>query len=256
MAARPPSGPEVADVAIVGGGIAGLAAAWALVRETARAPPRVVVLEQARRLGGNVRTERLGPYLFEGGPDVMVSTKPAGVALCRELGLADELVAATPGAIGIVHRGRVVGLPDGPVLVAPTRSGPLVRSRLLSPMGKLRLLAERLVPVRRGAGDESVESFVRRRFGREAYERLAEPLLGGLFAADARTLSAARALPQLVALERSGTSVARGLRERQVSPGPPLVSLRSGLGSLIDALARALPAGAVRTGVEVVAVGR
>ncbi len=180
------------DVAIVGGGISGLAAAFRLRAHRGSAGPfSVRLFEACDRLGGTIRTERIkaeqqGDCVCEAGPDSMVTTKPAAIELCRELGLGDALVEARSAeAFSVVHDQRLHPLPAGFRLIAPTERWPLLRSGLFSWPGKLRMLRESRVKVRDDAADESVESFVVRRFGREAFERVAEPVLGGLFVADA-----------------------------------------------------------------------
>ena len=237
-------------MAIVGGGISGLAAAFRLsVQRDSTGPLSVRLFEAGDRLGGTIQTERVeaeqrGECVCEAGPDSMVTIKPAAIDLCRELGLGDALVPPRSAeAFSVVHEGRLHQLPEGLRLVAPTERLPLVRSDLFTWPGKLRMLRESRVKVNDGlASDESVESFVVRRFGREAFERVAEPVLGGLFVADASELSAARTLGPFVELERQYGSVLRGLRDTsRASSSPAQLTLGRGLGSLVERLSERIP---------------
>jgi oxygen-dependent protoporphyrinogen oxidase len=241
----------VCRVAIVGGGISGLAAAHRLL-ELARdenRPLRVKLLEQQERVGGPLCTIRDGDLLLEAGPDQLVTHKLAGLDLCRRLGLGGDLVdiLGKRFAPGVLHRGRPVQLPEGFAMLAPTRLGPFLRSGLFSWRGKVRVAAERFVPRRRATGDESLSSFVTRRFGKELLDRVAEPILAGIFTADADRMSMEMALPRFAALERSYGSVTGGMNRAQREAGPTrrlrragLVSLKRGFGSLVDRLVERL----------------
>lgn len=240
------------DVVIVGAGIAGLAAAWEL-RQRGVAP---VVLEQSTRAGGVIVTERRDGLVIDGGPDALLLQKPAAVALCRELGLADRLVHTLPPRTAFVlRRGRLVPLPEASFLGLPTRMRPFVTSPLFSWHGKARMAMEWL---RRPStpDDESIASFIGRRFGREAVDYLAEPLLAGIHAGDVEQLSVHALFPRLVALETEHGSVLRGLRAAPVarSPHGAFASLPRGVGELPEALARALGAGTVRYGARVMQI--
>jgi len=262
---------RVIDVAIIGGGISGLAAAHRLnLLGGSGRPPSVRLFEASDRLGGQVQTELRGDWLFEAGPDAMVTAKGSAIDLCRELGLGDDLVAPRgASSFAVVRDQRLHPLPAGFQLIAPTELRPLLQSRLFSLRGKLRMLLEPWVSARaKGvqAEDESVESFVVRRFGREVYDRVAEPVLGGLFVADATALSAARALQFFVGLERQSGSVLRGLRASSAAakaegrgPGnaaPVQLTLKRGLGSLIQRLAEVLPPNWLRLGCAAKSIGR
>ncbi len=239
------------DVAIVGGGISGLVAAFRLrAHEESTGPLSVRLFEACDRLGGTIQTERIEAEhsqdcLCEAGPDSMVATKPAAIELCRELGLGAALVEPRSAeAFSVVRHQRLHPLPRGFRLIAPTERWPLLRSGLFSWPGKLRMLRESRVKVSDElAADESVESFVARRFGREVFERVAEPVLGGLFVADATTLSATRTLGPFVELERRHGSVLRGLRDSsRPSSSPAQLTLEPGLGSLVERLSERIPA--------------
>lgn len=255
-------------VIVVGGGIAGLSAAYHLLAG-ARAqglPVACTLIEAERRLGGKIITERLDGQLVEGGPDSYLARKPGARRLAARLGLAGDLVGTDPGAqrTYVLHRGSLEPLPEGMMLVAPTRLGPFLHSRLLSPWGKLRLGLDLLMPPSSRQGDQSIADFVGRRLGREALTRLAEPLLAGIYAGDARDLSLLATFPQLKELEQRHGSLLRGLvamrrSGARLGPGsgppgaahpgdspalPPPASLfetlRGGLGQLVDATAAAL----------------
>lgn len=256
-------------VVVVGGGVSGLAAAHRLIETAgpAHVAPQVTVLEAAPRLGGQVWTERRDGFLFETGADTLLAQKPAGVALCRRLGLESALddLSARHAGTQILHRGRLLRVPEGFLMMAPTRLGPFLGSPLFSWRGKARTLAEPLVR-RRAAGvdDESLSSFVLRRFGREALERVAEPVVAGLYTADADRLSLRMTMPRFLDLEATHGSVTRGLRDAMKARAPRpfghgtggggFYALKGGLGTMIDALAARLPAGSTRTGARAVAL--
>jgi protoporphyrinogen/coproporphyrinogen III oxidase len=266
----------VPRVAIMGAGIGGLAAAYRL-RQLAEAQGRaleVVVLEQGDRAGGSLSTESHEGTLLERGPDSLVTHKPAAIALCEELGLGARLVYPPAAQTDILWNGRLVPVPDGFALLAPTRLASVLTSPLLSWRGKLRLLrgpatargALRSAPTTAGENpvdDESVASFVRRRFGSEVLERLAEPIVGGIYMADVERLSVAASFPRLLAMERAAGGPPPAVWQRAFhrprsggaaapAPKPPVALLTGGLGQIVDALLAHLPAGALRlsTGVE------
>ena len=234
-----------AHVVIIGGGIAGLAAMEQLSTESPAL--RVTLLEARERVGGHIRTDREEGFIMEAGPDVFLAAKPAAVALCRKLGIADQIVGTNPRAKGsfVMQRGRLVRVPDGMSGLVPARIAPFVATRLLSPGGKLRVGLEYFLAARNSDEDESMEHFVVRRLGREMYDRLLEPLLSGIFAGDGRTLSIAAAFPQLLDQERRHGGLLRGVlagRRRPEQGGAPnrapmgLVSLKRGLGDLVQSL--------------------
>ncbi len=234
-------------VLVLGGGIAGLAAAW----ECHRQALPVTVLEAQGRAGGVIRTEVAGAFVLDTGPDSFLISKPGGITLCRELGIEGQLISMQPPRGASILRGDTLhALPDGGAFGIATSPGPFLRSTLLSPRGKLRVALEPLVPRRRDGADESAAAFFRRRFGAEAAARIAQPLLGGIHAGDLERLSAGAVLPQLAAVERQGRSVLRALRRQaqQAVPGGAFRSFAGGMVTLVDALMAALPAGTVRLG--------
>ena len=232
------------DVAIVGGGITGLTAAYELTRRGVS----VAVFESSSRAGGLIRTERTNGFTIEAGPDALLVTKPAGLQLVRALGLeADVQHVRTPGAFVLRGR-RLYRLPSPSQLGLPLTWRALARYDLLPWRARLRLALEPRVPRRSTDEDESVASFFRRRCGPETVDLIAQPLLGGIHAGDIEQLSMQSLFPRLIELERTQGSVlgkkvtATFLRERAGQPSvSPFASLRGGMSTLVDALVRALP---------------
>jgi oxygen-dependent protoporphyrinogen oxidase len=245
----------VLDVIVVGAGITGLAAAYELERRNRS----VRVLESSSRAGGVIVTERFDGWVLDGGPDALLVQKPAGVELCRELGLGSRLVSTLPPRTAYVLRGgRLHPLPEGSFLGLPVTARALVRSSLFTAAGKLRMACEPLVARRAAADDESIADFVRRRFGREAADYLADPLLAGIHAGDADRLSMQALFPRLVEAERRKGSVIRAFR----ALGTPraadgaFVSLPGGIGELVEALTAAIGSGTLALGATVTSVLR
>ena len=251
-------------VLIVGGGIAGLSAAYGLAESAAShdSPPSCTLVEAAPRLGGKILTERVGSFVIEGGPDSFLSQKPWAIELCRRLGLADRVIGTNQDRrkTYVYVKGRLEELPEGLALGVPTRLGPFLRSGLLSWKGKLRLGAELLIPRRRGRGDESLGTFFRRRLGNEALERIIEPLMTGIYAGDADSLSIQATFPRFPEMERQAGSIVRALlgswrRHQGAGPGgSPFVTLQGGLSEMVQALTARLSPLRVLTGRRVRAV--
>lgn len=253
-------------LAVVGAGLSGLACANRFLELAAerRLSADVVVFEAERRAGGVVRTERVGSFLLEAGPDSFLSEKPWARDLATRLGLEGEILGTREEErrTFVLSSGRLHPLPEGFVLLAPTRPGPVLRSSLFSWRGKLRLGLELLLPRGSEARDESVADFVLRRFGREALERVADPLVAGIYGTDAERLSLRATLPRFFELERKYRSVTLGiLRERKriagVGPGASgarwslFLSFREGMRTLVDALVARMPEGALHLGERV-----
>jgi oxygen-dependent protoporphyrinogen oxidase len=243
----------VHDVVIVGGGIAGLAAAWELIQRGRRP----LVLEQSGRAGGVIRTDLIDGFVIDAGPDALLTQKPAAIALCKELGLGDRLIPTLTPRTAFVVRGRtLVPLPAASVLGIPTAVRPFVTTRLFSWPGKLRMAFEAVVPPKRDDRDESIGSFMRRRFGEEAVTYLAEPLLAGIHAGDVNRLSMKASFPRLVDAEKTRGSVLRSLSSlpsAQPSQGA-FMSLPGGIEELVRALVVRFPEGTVRCGSAVAAI--
>jgi oxygen-dependent protoporphyrinogen oxidase len=263
-------------IVILGGGISGLSAAFRLVELSAKheVPIELAVLERGPRLGGALCTIREQGLIAEGGADSFLTEKPWALDLVRRLGLDGELIGtrAEFRRTYVVRNGALVEIPEGFSLLAPTRMLPMLRSPLLSPFGKLRMMVEPLIPRRRDHRDESLASFVTRRLGREVLERIAQPLAGGIYTADPAHLSLHATLPRFADMEARHGSVIRGLRaaarkqdgksgKSGKSGGTSgarwglFASLRGGIGTIVDALEYSLGE-AVRLNVEVVALER
>lgn len=284
------------SVLVAGAGISGLSACHALLAE--RPDLDLSVVESRERAGGNIHTLRQDGYVIDAGPDSFLRTKPEAAALCRELGLGDELIApSTEGRrVLIAHQGRLTPMPAGMALAVPTRLGPMLSTPLLSLAGKARILGDLFVSrPNHDTRDETVASFLKRHFGREATEHLAGPLLGGIFAGDIEELSILSTFPQLVDLEKKSGSLIRALfaaeRARAVQankdpnnrrgaalddplyppdlvafvkwlyrqgqrPESPFQSLRGGMGQLVDKLVAKLPQASLHLGVSVLRLQR
>jgi len=242
---------------VVGGGITGLAAAHhalELARER-RIALELTLVEARERLGGTIATERAGGFLIEAGPDSFLSEKPWALALCRRLGLEDRLARTDDRyrKVFVWHAGRLHPLPDGWELLAPTRLAPFLSSRLFSWPGTLRMAFDLVLP--RGiADDESLGAFVRRRLGREALERVAQPLVAGIYTADPDDLSLTATMPRFAELEKQERSIILGLRRarrRALEAGVSgarwslFVTLKEGMEDLVAALATRLQPGTV-----------
>ena len=241
-------------VAIVGGGISGLAAAYQL--QIAGVP--FVLLERGERLGGVVMTERVGGYTIDAGPDALLTQKPAAIDLCGELGLASRLRPQLRRNTFVVRRRRLRELPEASVLGIPTRWMPFVTTDAFSWLGKLRMATEPLWPAAAAATDESIASFIGRRFGQEAVAYLAEPLLAGIHGGNPSQLSMRAAFPRFLELEAKYGSVIAGLRKIRAAQsgsngrhGAPFVSLPDGMSELVDALIRRLRPASLRTNASV-----
>ncbi|MBW3577170.1 MAG: protoporphyrinogen oxidase [Actinobacteria bacterium] len=224
-------------VAVIGGGITGLTAAWTLC--TAPNPPHVTLLEAGPRLGGKLHTEQIDGVTIELGADAFVGHAEP-LELLREVGLGDELVAPDTREVWIRFGGRLHPLPAGLVLGVPTRLVPLTRSSLISRGGTARAALDLILPRQRDVDERSVAALIAHRFGREVLERLVEPFLAGVYAGDVDQLEVAAATPDLAAAARTGRSLMRALgRARAASGGPTFRSVAGGLRRLVEALAGA-----------------
>ncbi|MFQ5683131.1 MAG: protoporphyrinogen oxidase [Candidatus Binatia bacterium] len=253
-------------IIVVGGGISGLAAAHRLMEldRDKTLGLEVLLLEAGSYLGGSITTEHVGDFLVENGPDAFVTEKPWALQLCERLGITSRLISTNPAhqKLYVVHKGSLQALPEGFFLLAPTRLRPLIRTPLFSWHGKLRMALDLILPRGGVEGDESLASFVRRRFGREALERVAQPLIGGVYAADPEKLSLAATMPRFPEMERAKRSVIwamwSGRRRRSRTPDSGsgarwslFVTFMGGMQELIDAIACRLPGGAVHLGADV-----
>jgi oxygen-dependent protoporphyrinogen oxidase len=240
-------------MAVVGGGITGLAAAYALqVRGVEYA-----LFEASPRLGGKILTERAEGFVIEGGPDSFLRDKPWALDLALRLGLEEEFADTQPGQKTLLVRdGRLVAVPEGMVFVIPTRFWPFVTSPLLSWRGKLRVGLDLAIPPRKGAGDESVAEFIRRRLGQEMLERAAEPLMGGIHVSDPEQQSLIATFPRFRKMEQKHGSLIRAARANGQGAKPAwqrsgFVTLQGGMGRLVEAVAGRLERGRVFMGCKV-----
>lgn len=242
------------EVLVLGGGIAGLATAYQLHQQ--KIP--FTLLEAGPRVGGVVFSEEVDGFNVDGGPDALLIQKPDGIKLCQELGLGNRLVVTKLPRLAYIQRaGRLHALPAASVMGIPTEWGPFIRTGLFSWPGKIRMGMELFVPRRQDTGDESIGSFMRRRFGNEAVEYLAEPLLAGIHAGDVDRLSIRALFPRFPEAEQRAGSLLRAFRAQPrhaPSPDGAFKSLPGGLGELIAALEAALPAGSLRRRTPVTSV--
>jgi oxygen-dependent protoporphyrinogen oxidase len=269
-----PVNPAARNVVIIGGGIAGLATAYTL-QEQARAAGlaiNAILLEGSDRLGGKISTDNSQGFVIEGGPDSFLAQKPWAAQLAQKLGLEPELIGTNPEhrKLYVVQHGRLTPMPDGVMLIIPTRFMPFITSTLISWPGKLRMGLDILIPGRKDDVDESVANFIRRRLGSEALEKIAEPLLSGIHVSDPEQQSLLGTFPRFRTLEKQHGSLIRGmLAQRRAAhsnsngngngskpqPEPQkggwrssiFVTLRGGMHELVRALASALTGIQVRT---------
>lgn len=208
--------------AVIGGGITGLAAAHRLIELglTSGHPADITLFEASDRIGGVAGTERIGGYLVETGADSFITNKPGAIRLCERLGLAERLLKTVPQFRGsqVLRKGKPVSVPDGFMLLSPAKIWPVLKSSIFSPLGKLRMGLEYFVPRRTEEGDESLADFVRRRLGREALDRLIQPLVGGIYTSDPERLSLRATLPRFVEMEREYGSLIRAARRQLAGP--------------------------------------
>lgn len=277
-------------VLVIGAGISGLAAAHRIVELQTGA--HVELWEKQERVGGVLSTKHENGYQVEESADNFITTVPYGLALCKRLGLTDELVQTNPETrrTFVVRRGRLHMLPDGFLMMAPTKMWPLAVTPILSPLGKLRAAFEYFIPPRKDNEDESMASFGHRRLGREVFERLVEPLVSGVYGADMTKLSLLATLPRFREMEKEYGSMVRAMRkqmaerkrkerqakaasrtiseaDRQKAPDggdaaqsgarhSMFVTLREGLNRLTGELVSRLPDGAVHLSRGVAAIKR
>ncbi|MFQ5480150.1 MAG: protoporphyrinogen oxidase [Thermodesulfobacteriota bacterium] len=243
-------------VVIIGGGIAGLATAYSLCQEkTPEQELEIVILEAAERAGGHIQTETEDGFIVEGGPDCFISEKPWAIGLCRKLGLNEKLLPTNDRLrkTFVLSRGKLHELPEGVILMIPTKIMPLALSTLISTKGKLRMLLEIFIPKKKDNSDESLGDFVRRRLGAEVLDKIAEPLVAGIHAADPDTMSVRSSFPKFVQLEEEYGSLIRGMVSKMAhfkksaaagkntGGGKKMtmfVTLRDGMQDLIETLIR------------------
>ena len=245
-------------IAIIGGGIGGLSAAYAIEKEADaknlnnRLNIKIDVFEKQGRMGGNIQTDRIDGFVVEGGPDCVYSEKPASLELCNEIGLENELLRTREEKKGtfVYWNGRLHNLPEGVILMIPTMIMPILLSPLISLPGKLRMALEPFIPKRTSEEEESLSQFVRRRLGKELLEKIAEPLVGGIHAGNAETMSIKASFPRFVDLEQKYGSLIRGMLARKKQMGltskgkrpkyTMFMTLKKGLQDFTDTLQKKL----------------
>ncbi len=257
-------------VVVVGAGVTGLTVAYRLLaagHDANGAKLEVTVLEERPLLGGNIVTERSGGFVIDGGPDSFVVMRPQAKALCEDLGLGDHLIPTTPRnrRVFVALNGGLVQMPEGLSLGVPTRVWPMVRTPLVSWVGKARMALDLVLPKGPTDSDESIGHFVRRRLGDEAATQLAEPILGGIYVGNVDALSLRATFPQLLEQEQKYGSLIRGavaqMAARALAAGnketpSAFLSLLGGMGELIDTLASKIrrAGGTLRVGAPVAAI--
>jgi oxygen-dependent protoporphyrinogen oxidase len=249
-------------VAIIGGGISGLSAAFHLEKARAEGADLLYTLfESSQRVGGSLRSDRVEECLVEAGPDSFLTEKPWALNLCKELGIDDQVIGSNDAQrkTYIAVKGRLVAMPEGLMFMVPTKLVPTALSPLFSWGTKLRMARELIHPPRGADGDETVSELVERHFGPEVVDRLADPLLSGVYGGDANMLSARAVLPRFVEMEEKYGSLSRAMAAHNKMrataskqlPRPLFSSLKDGMQSLVDAITARLARGLVRLNTRV-----
>ncbi|MEK7851141.1 MAG: protoporphyrinogen oxidase, partial [Deltaproteobacteria bacterium] len=248
-------------VVIIGGGISGLSTALYL-KELSQASGHEIeytLIEKGGRLGGNILTERSDGFLIEGGPDCFLSEKPWAAQLCRHLGLGDQIIPTTEENKGtfVLSNGKLHEMPDGLILMVPTKIMPLITTTLFSWPGKMRMGLDIFIPQKQGKEDETLGSFVRRRLGKEALDKIAEPLVAGVHAGDPETMSMRASFPKFMEMEEEHGSLIKGMLMRmkkarevqRASTGPRptmFMTLKGGLSDMINGIVSRLDSSSLK----------
>ncbi len=253
-------------IAIIGGGISGLSAAHALESQRRAGAVEYVLYESSPQLGGVLRTEHIQNCVVEAGPDSFITEKPWAADLCRALGLGDQLIGSNDAdrKTYILVRGRLIPMPDGLMFMVPTKILPTALSPLFSWTTKLRMAQELFHPPRPAAEDESVAQMVERHYGAEMVDRLADPLLSGVYGGEAASLSVRAVLPRFAEMERTHGSLGRAMlaARKKISynanqPAPPLfTSLKNGMQQLVETIAPQLNQSSLLTNTAVQSIQR
>lgn len=239
----------MSHVAIIGGGIAGLATAFYLQEKSRKSGQAIdyTLIESDARFGGKIVTKAVDGFVIEGGPDSFVTMKPHGSQLCRDLNLDDEVIPTNDHKrdIFVLKSGNLVRFPGGLRLTIPTEFVPFATSNLISPLGKLRMGLDVVIPPRQESSDESLASFIRRRLGTEALDKIAGPMMAGIYVADPEKLSIQSTFPQFVEMERQHGSLIKAMQQaKKKAPPQPgngrpkamFNSLKPGMTRLVEAL--------------------
>ncbi|MEE9165458.1 MAG: protoporphyrinogen oxidase [Nitrospinota bacterium] len=259
---------NVKKIAVIGGGIAGLSAAYVLEKEAADNGISIEIdlIEKQGRIGGNILTEQVDGFIVEGGPDCVFSEKPASLKLCEKLGLEEELLKTREEKKGtyVYWNNKLHDLPEGVILMIPTMIMPILFSSLISFPGKMRMALEPFIPKRTNPAEESLSHFVTRRLGKELLNKIAEPLVAGIHAGNPETMSINASFPRFVELEQKYGSLIRGMLSRRkemvsMMKGRTLkytmfMTLKKGLQELTDNIQNTLRSTTKLTDNEVVAV--
>ncbi|MBI3599322.1 MAG: protoporphyrinogen oxidase [Nitrospinae bacterium] len=253
---------SILKIAIIGGGITGLASAYSLEKEAEKKGKSVSItlLEKNNRIGGNIITEREGDVLIEGGPDCFLSEKPWALQLCEKLGMNDSLLCTNDEyrKTFILWKGHLHELPEGVILMIPTKMFPLIMSNLISLPGKLRMAMEPFIPRKKSDKDESLSEFVRRRLGHEVLDKIAAPLVAGVHAENPDTMSVKSRFPKFVQMEAEYGSLIRGMIVRRKMNSEPraykrtmFMTLKQGISELPDTIVKNLKKTKIFTNKEV-----
>ena len=240
-------------IVVIGGGITGLSAAHRLIElnDERNLEIEVLLVEKSGRLGGAISTVKNDGYLVELGPDMFFTKRPWALNLSKRLGLESELIETNEERRGtsVLWQGKLTPVPEGFLMLAPSRIVPFLTTPLFSLWGKIRMLMDLLIP-KKSYEDESLASFVRRRFGDEALARVAQPMIGGIYTADPEKLSINATMPQFVQMEEEYGSVIRGMMRNKNEAGDDsgarysqFLSFKDGMETLTKAIGNKLPQG-------------
>ncbi|MDG5473419.1 protoporphyrinogen oxidase [Jeotgalibacillus sp. ET6] len=250
-------------VVIIGGGITGLTAAYKLDKESKRRGLglEITLIESSHRLGGKIHTVHKDGFVIEKGPDSFLERKKSMSRLIQDVGLGDRLVPNSTGQAFILMNDKLHPMPGGAIMGIPTQIKPFITTDLVSMTGKLRAAADFVLPCSKGAGDQALGSFFRRRLGNEIVENMIEPLLSGIYAGDIDQISLKSTFPQFYQLEQEHRSLIAGIKKTAPSPQVDqdgkkkkksmFLTLTSGLQSLVDTLEEKLQDAAIHKGVKI-----
>ncbi len=250
---------------VVGGGIGGLSCVHRMQKmaKERELDLDIKLFEACSRFGGVIESQKKDGFLHEKGPDCFISEKPAGLRLVKELGLEEQLLETRTEfrRSFILHRGRLHSIPEGFYLMAPTAPWPFIKSPLMTWPGKIRAGCELFIPKRKSNEDETLGSFVKRRFGQELLDRMAQPLVAGIYSADPEELSLQATMPRFIQMEQKYGSVTRGLlntlRARASGPRYSLfLSFKEGMETLVQELLKRIPSSSLYSNTSIQSFAR